>query len=763
MSRVSCVALAAGLLLSALSVPASAQTPPDEDTSGSVSGTVTGRFQSGTRVLGFAVVEAAAGSLTRSILTDSVGQYHLADLPTGEIRLRASHPGHSTVTIVVTVPGSGSVTVDLELQADPIQLRRLNVLGDRDVADAEVRDLERPGSLSELEVQALDLAPGVGQAGIVNAVRALPGNDPANATDVLFMRGSTTDLKLVLLDGAPVYTPFHVAGLLRSFEPTVLGSADLHVGGAPARYDGGLTHILELRTRQARRDRVRASGSIDLLAASAALETPIGDRAGVVVSARSLHGLGEAPLRGQRPYGYRDALMSLDVDPAEGHKLHATGFWNSESVLLDFLGSSDDATWSNIAGTVAYGTDLGPARLDVTTALSAYRASLPLQPAPTPGEPLPEALLASAATDRVRVVAEATWNRASSPVRTGVSFERIDAAFRARATSGTSRSEGRGVSSTVGAFVDVTRPLAEGVTVRAGLRADHFSGNGTLLAPRAALMWELSPQALLTVAAGRYHQPTRTPDVEVERTLAEVVDLGVPRAEILPVATADHVVLSLDQRLGTGVQLGLEGFWKRYDGLQASGDETIRSSGIDVRILSGGDRAAGWIGYGLSWFWSSLDLSGHTSDFAGRHLLSAGLSGRLGGRFRGEARVAYGAGLPYTSIPFRSPVSSAGAFQDEAASPGVSQPALALDTTTTDPPIVGGLDEEFLRLDLEIQALFEPRWGGRRWRVQPYLRVLNALNQRDALFATFQPWRSDAVTPLAQRPLLPILGVSISF
>jgi hypothetical protein len=715
-------------------------------------------------VLGFAVVEAAAGSLTRSILADSVGRYHLTDLPPGEIRLRASHPGHSTVTVVVTVPRSGAVSVDLELRTDPIQLSRLDVLGDRDIPEADARGLTAGASLPELELQALDLAPGVGQAGIVDAVRALPGNDPANATDVLFMRGSTTDLKLVLLDGAPVYTPFHVAGLLKSFEPTVLGSADLHVGGAPARYDGGLTHILELRTRDARRDRMRASGSIDLLAASAALETPVGERAGIVMSARSLHGLGEAPLGGRRPYGYRDALVSLDFDPAPNHELRATGFWNSESVLLDFPGSSDDATWSNVAGTVGYGTSLGGVRFDMSTALSAYRASLPLQPAPRPGEPLPEALLASAATDRVRVVAEAIWAESTSPVRAGVSYERTDAAFRALATSGSSRSEGRGVASSIGAFVDVTRPLTGGLTLRGGLRADHFSGDRTLLAPRAALMWELSPQALLTIAAGRYHQPTRTPDVEVERTLAEVVDLGVPRAEILPVATADHLVLSLDQRLGTGVQLGLEGFWKRYDGLQASGEESIRSSGIDIRILSGGDRAAGWIGYGLSWFWSTLDLSGHASDFAGRHLLSAGLSGQLGGRFRGEARVAYGAGLPYTSIPFRSAASSAGAFEDGGASdPPVSEPTLSPQAGGPELPIVGGLDEEFLRLDLEVQALFEPSWGGRRWRVQPYLRVLNALNRRDALFATFQPWREASVTPLAQRPFLPILGVSISF
>jgi hypothetical protein len=78
-------------------------------------------------------------------------------------------------------------------------------------------------------------------------------------------------------------------------------------------------------------------------------------------------------------------------------------------------------------------------------------------------------------------------------------------------------------------------------------------------------------------------------------------------------------------------------------------------------------------------------------------------------------------------------------------------------------PIVSGLDEEFLRVDLEIQALFEPQWGGRAWRVRPYLRLLNALDRRDALFYTFQAWRPDAVRPLAERPFLPLIGVAFSF
>lgn len=53
--------------------------------------------------------------------------------------------------------------------------------------------------------------------------------------------------------------------------------------------------------------------------------------------------------------------------------------------------------------------------------------------------------------------------------------------------------------------------------------------------------------------------------------------------------------------------------------------------------------------------------------------------------------------------------------------------------------------------------------GGHTWQVRPYVRLLNALDRRDALFYTFQPWRSEGVRPLAGRPLVPLLGVAVVF
>lgn len=760
------LALAAALSAAAPSAGA-AQEPLRPDSVGAtISGTVRGSFQGQSELLPFAVVRALAPGTRRSVVADSLGRYTFDGLPGGPVRLTVTHPGHAPLTVDVIVPRTGgSVLVDLELRARPVELAPLDVTGGRPIADPDRREAE-PGDMARVDVAVLEAGPAVGAPGLANAVGAMPGNDPADPTDVLFMRGSTADLKLVLLNGAPVFTPFHVAGLLRSFEPAVLDRADLHVGGAPARYDGGLTSILDLRTRRPLRDRLRASGAVDLLSSSGAVEGPLGGRAGFLASGRTLHSVGNGVLGGETPYGYRDLLLGAEVEPAADHLIRATGFWNREAVNLDLpttLGVAaalvpEDASWSNRAVSVEYRGRVGELFVDITAAASAYRASLPLQPTAPSYEPVPDPLLASAATDRTRFVAEAARSVPGGMLRFGASYEALDASYDARApAAGLPSVNTRSSASAGGAFADASWTVRPELSLRAGLRADHFSGpdEGWRVAPRASLSWSLGPEAVLTVAAGRYHQHARATDMEVERALTEVVEDSLSSTELLPVATADHVILSLDQTLGESVRMGLSGYWKGYSGLRAAPDERIRSSGVDLRIQRLGEDLTAWLGYGLNWFWSTRDLAGYAADFAGRHLLTAGLSGRLTGPFSAEARATYGAGLPYTSIPFGSRSDLAAADPEGLGGTG--------EVLEQSPPLVGGLDDSFLRVDLEVHATLEPEWGGHRWQIRPYLRVLNALNQRDALFVAFQPWRGEGPTPLAERPFLPVLGVSFRY
>jgi hypothetical protein len=254
---------------------------------------------------------------------------------------------------------------------------------------------------------------------------------------------------------------------------------------------------------------------------------------------------------------------------------------------------------------------------------------------------------------------------------------------------------------------------------------------------------------MLTAAAGRYHQFTRAPDQAVEGVLSQVPgsELSATSPTLLGVATGDHVVVGLDQSLTSSVRLGLQAYVKRFTGVLGTADDR-RSSGVDLRLRGGGPTRDAWLGYALNWSWQDSPQTGTSERFVGRHLMSAGYRGALAGPFGIEARLAFSDGLPLTEIPLD--LGSEVTAPDRPLEPGIDEvPALA------------GNADDFFRVDLEIFGEWDAPMGS--GRVRPYVRIINALDRRDALFYYFEPWRDPEITPLARQSFLPIVGLAWSF
>jgi hypothetical protein len=719
-------------------------------------GTLRGRVvnESTGEPLPLAVVEVLGTGRALVAPTDSIGTYVLRGVPSGRRVLRARQLGFSPFEMEVFVPTGGELMLEIALTPRPVALEPVNVqVTTVPRAKEDTLTIQAP-ELAMAGVRALESTPGLAELGLGESARGVPGQEPVDPSDVLYVRGAAADLKLVLLDGAPVYAPFHLGGLVPSFEPEVLGSARLYLGGAPARYDGGLSYVMDMNTRAAR-DGFHVVGALDLLSARTLVEGELGG-VRVLAGGRGVHGFGSTSLlEGTPPYEYADGLVRLDV-PTGGGAVSLMGFRNGEGLHFDSLRSGRDgmARWQNSATSLRYRGRLADTKTDLTAAFGSFDARLPIN-----GR---QPVLAEAAAQRLRLAADLTRGAGPVLMRYGASYDRTMLNYRVStrlAERDSLRSASDVTGDAAGAYVDASWQPGARLHLRGGLRADVFSLDPVpVLAPRLTATWLLSDRAALTAAAGRYHQYVRPAERIYSPGDSTTAD-SIPAAAALSVAKGTHLSLGLDQELGEGIRLGIEGFYKRFDGLPAARSGGANASGMDLWVRRGSGRVTGWFGYSLAWVWSLDPGESATSNFIGRQLLSSGIAGPIGQRGRFDVRVAYGAGLPYTAI--RAEAMAAGDFGTTA---GFEAASRLSDNSREAPPLTPATPSDpYLRVDVDLSHTWTPEWRGGRFAIKPYLRVLNALDRRDALFYRYDEDGDAGPSAVAPLPVLPVLGVEWRF
>ncbi len=786
------------------STPAQALIANSDTSSNRDTGTVTGRVfsQMTNAVVEFAVVEVVAGDRTISALSDQSGRYRLDHVPAGARLIRARALDHSELIVGVRVPPRAVVTLDLTLAVRPIELAPLSAQTSRH--EAEAADTESLLALeqgratpAEAELRTMESSPGVAELGLVQIIQAASNPDPEDPSSILYVRGATSDLKLVLLDGAPVYAPFHLGGLIEAFMPGVLAYSRPYVGGAPARFDGGLSYILELGSRPARTDRFHTSGAVDMMSVRGDVEAPLPGGA-VLLGGRYIHGAGPDQLTGDKlPYDYGDALLRMDWDVGRTGQLSVTGFFNREGVSLmrrppspeadesatdetapqgPFSGKPSGepalpslASWGNLAGSLRYRGRALDSDLELSAALGEFNTRLPLLDGASP-------LLVDGLSRRMRLAGLLSREIRGAQLEVGASFDRVSLEHAATSLLGLSSTtfSSRNAGESVGGHAEATMQVTPTVMVRGGLRADYFFGDGLRLAPRVSVAWAFLDRSEVSFAAGRYHQRVLSPETLLSSEIGDFTAIssdgaGTPDAangpSALQVSSATHLVFGLNTRALEKFTVGLEGYIKSFEDLPVG--PNVETSGLDFWVQRSARQFAGWIGYSVAWYRPEFEGRKALPRTLGRQLVSGGVSAQLVSGFGIDVSLAYGVSLPFTPIPQGDDNIGGGRLPGSdyptqplravtavmAAADGAEQ----LDRDTS--PVFGAARGSYLRLDGTIYRTWVFNWSGVPVSISPYIRILNALDRRDGLFFQFDPDEDRTPVSLGAVPLIPLIGV----
>src|SRR5213075_2806953 len=96
----------------------------------------------------------------------------------------------------------------------------------------------------------------------------------------LNVRGGEADQNLILIDGYPIFNPFHLGGLFGTFIDGSIDGLELRTGGFPAQYGGRLSSVLNVKSFEENRAGIHGTGSLSMLSASGTARSAFNDGKG---------------------------------------------------------------------------------------------------------------------------------------------------------------------------------------------------------------------------------------------------------------------------------------------------------------------------------------------------------------------------------------------------------------------------------------------------------------------------------------------------
>ncbi len=150
---------------------------------------------------------------------------------------------------------SVDIFIEFRLKPSYIEMGEVEVLADykmRRVVDV------RP-SVVEIEPKNVKVSAGFGED-VFRLLRTLPGVvAPSDFATRFVVRGGSPDENLIIVDGVEIYNPYRLYGFVSMFNPDVVGDFNFMAGGFPAKYGDRLSAVLDVSSREGRRDKIFSS------------------------------------------------------------------------------------------------------------------------------------------------------------------------------------------------------------------------------------------------------------------------------------------------------------------------------------------------------------------------------------------------------------------------------------------------------------------------------------------------------------------------
>lgn len=223
--------------------------------------TLSGRVTDALTGQPLADASVAVAETEEGTATDAEGTYRLT-LSSLTTHIRISHIGFVTAHVQIQ---PGRTRYDIALSPITASLDEITVRA------GAIQDRLQRAQMGVLSLPAQTLAniPSLGgERDVLRAIQALPGIRANNDLSIGYhVRGGTASQNLVLLDGIPVYNPWHLFGFFSAFNVDALETVHLMKGAFPAEYGGRLSSVLVLDLKERTPDATEGRFTISTISA----------------------------------------------------------------------------------------------------------------------------------------------------------------------------------------------------------------------------------------------------------------------------------------------------------------------------------------------------------------------------------------------------------------------------------------------------------------------------------------------------------------
>ena len=551
---------------------------------------------------------------TLGAATNQDGYFVISNIPVGKYELNATMIGYGIFKQNIELSEGQPIRLDIRLNEEIIQTTEVLVTAERQKFE---RSME--SSQISLDIREINSAPAFIEPDVFRTLQMLPGvQTTSDFSSALYVRGSTPDQNLIMLDGIAVYNPYHLGGIFSTFNTDAIKEADFHAGGFPARYGGRMGAILNVLNREGNTRKVKGSANISLISSKGLIEGPLpswrGMKGSWMISGRRTYfdtvidalkiPIGQridgSDIYFQFPYYFYDYQVKINLDIDQDHRLTYSRFYGDDIIDFSFEETLESSgtnvnvrsetgfgvkwPWGNHTNGLTWRWIIAPDLVAKTFfSHSRYRFDFELSAQDRNTYTYTDSTieLFSDVTFRAfdiikdnTIETALTWQAAQDHTVTG-GFQVKDVNFDlgldiSIATQDTS------LDFSLLSLVNNTREIAifaqdkwdvsEKLKFQFGLRSTHYNlHNNIYFDPRLSMKYHYSKDIAFKLNWGLYHQFLTTANNQDENLRLVELWLGIPKDK--PASVAQHIISGLEYMSPKNIFYRLEVYHKDFDNL----------------------------------------------------------------------------------------------------------------------------------------------------------------------------------------------------